>query len=42
MNPQKSDHKNPLARWQEELLSSDVVMEKARSSGFLKRKRKLM
>lgn len=41
MNPQKSDHKNPLTRWQEELFSPDVVMEKARSSGFLKRKRKL-
>ena len=41
MNPQKSDHENSLARWQEELLSPDIVMEKARSSGFLKRMRKL-
>jgi len=37
MNNQKSDAKNRLANWQEELLSSDIVMEKARSSKFVKK-----
>jgi len=40
MNHWRNDDKNILLDWQEQLLSPDAIMEKARDSGFVKRFRK--
>ncbi|EHQ36869.1 IS4 family transposase [Methanoplanus limicola] len=41
MNHQQKDDNNSLRNWQEKLLPPEVIMEKARSTGFIKRMKKL-